>query len=219
MTDKWAEYRNKFCGCKDASRDNSCKGRPNCELRADHPERKQAMNSDIKDHSNDVQQEAHGLEVAAWMVDEDGSAEQQPLCRLSDATAVIDHQGRRIELLDEDNRQLRERVAELEADKVLLVEDRARFPDRPDFIGNMIAAHFGNLRAGQAQAQKYADSYRRRMEIAEEKLAALESAPVVMPDRRTQALAGVSLFDLGHAKGWNTCLDEFKRLNRIKTNE
>jgi hypothetical protein len=60
-----------------------------------------------------------------------------------------------------------ERVAELEADKVRLVEDRARFPDRPDFIGNMIAAHFGNLRAEQAQAQKYADSYRRRMESAE----------------------------------------------------
>ncbi len=34
--------------------------------------------------------EARGLEVVAWLVDEDGSAEQQPLCRLSDATAVID---------------------------------------------------------------------------------------------------------------------------------
>ena len=36
---------------------------------------------------------------------------------------------------------------------------------------------------------------------------------VVMPDRRAQALAGVSLFDLGHAKGWNACLDEVERLN------
>ena len=42
---------------------------------------------------------------------------------------------------------------------------------------------------------------------------AAPSAPVVMPDRRAQALAGVSLFDLGHAKGWNACLDEFARLN------
>ena len=48
---------------------------------------------------------------------------------------------------------------------------------------------------------------------------ALKSAPVVMPDRRIQALAGVSLFDLGHAKGWNACLDEVARLNRSKTNE
>lgn len=28
------------CGCKDASRHNSCKGLPDCYLRADHPERK-----------------------------------------------------------------------------------------------------------------------------------------------------------------------------------
>ena len=46
-----------------------------------------------------------------------------------------------------------------------------------------------------------------------QELDALKSAPVVMPDRRIQALAGVSLFDLGHAKGWNACLDEFARLN------
>ena len=44
-------------------------------------------------------------------------------------------------------------------------------------------------------------------------LIAFKSAPVVMPDRRAQALAGVSLFDLGHAKGWNACLDEVERLN------
>lgn len=28
------------CGCKDASSNNSCKGRPDCSLRLDHPERK-----------------------------------------------------------------------------------------------------------------------------------------------------------------------------------
>lgn len=28
------------CSCKNASRKNSCKGRPDCSLRADHPERK-----------------------------------------------------------------------------------------------------------------------------------------------------------------------------------
>lgn len=40
MSDKWAEYKEQFCGCKDGSRLNSCKGLPNCELRAGHPERK-----------------------------------------------------------------------------------------------------------------------------------------------------------------------------------
>lgn len=28
------------CCCKNASRKNTCKGRPDCSLRADHPERK-----------------------------------------------------------------------------------------------------------------------------------------------------------------------------------
>lgn len=37
--DKWADYKRRFCGCKDASRLNSCKGLANCELRPDHPER------------------------------------------------------------------------------------------------------------------------------------------------------------------------------------
>lgn len=37
--DKWADYKQKFCGCKDASRLNSCKGLANCSLRPDHPER------------------------------------------------------------------------------------------------------------------------------------------------------------------------------------
>lgn len=39
MTDKWAEHKQKFCGCKDASRLNRCQGRNNCELPEGHPER------------------------------------------------------------------------------------------------------------------------------------------------------------------------------------
>jgi len=35
---EWIE-RHKGCCCKDASRNNSCKGMTNCSLRADHPER------------------------------------------------------------------------------------------------------------------------------------------------------------------------------------
>lgn len=48
MSDKWSEYREKFCGCKDASRLNSCKGLSNCELRPEHPERKPATDGHIK---------------------------------------------------------------------------------------------------------------------------------------------------------------------------
>lgn len=43
MTDKWADYKEKFCGCKDASRLNSCKGLANCELPDGHPERQAAQ--------------------------------------------------------------------------------------------------------------------------------------------------------------------------------
>lgn len=67
--------------------------------------------------------EAQGLEVSVY-TDQHGTAIRadilrhtqieadglEPHCRLSDATAVIDQQGRRIELLDEANRQLREQV-------------------------------------------------------------------------------------------------------------
>jgi hypothetical protein len=46
MTDKWAEYKEKFCGCKDASRLNSCRGLHNCELPVGNPERKQAQSAE-----------------------------------------------------------------------------------------------------------------------------------------------------------------------------
>lgn len=42
MTDKWADYKEKFCGCKDASRLNSCRGLKNCELPASNAERQKA---------------------------------------------------------------------------------------------------------------------------------------------------------------------------------
>lgn len=42
------------------------------------------------------------------------------------------------------------------AENARLIEDRARFPDKPDDIGNMIRAHIGNLKAGKAQAESYA---------------------------------------------------------------
>ena len=38
-------------------------------------------------------------------------------------------------------------LARLRAENARLIEDRARFPDRPDDIGNMIGAHIGNLKA------------------------------------------------------------------------
>lgn len=42
------------------------------------------------------------------------------------------------------------------AENARLIEDRARFPDKPDDIGNMIRAHIGNLKIGQEQAESCA---------------------------------------------------------------
>lgn len=39
---------------------------------------------------------------------------------------------------------------------VTLVEDRARFPDKPDMVGRMIGAQFGNLKLAKEQSERYA---------------------------------------------------------------
>lgn len=41
-------YNEKHCTCKNASRNNSCKGLITCTLRADHPERKAMHVEDFK---------------------------------------------------------------------------------------------------------------------------------------------------------------------------
>jgi hypothetical protein len=46
----------------------------------------------------------------------------------------------------------------LRAENAQLIEDRARFPDRPAAIGNMIGAHIGNLKAKADAAE---DAYRK----------------------------------------------------------
>lgn len=45
------------------------------------------------------------------------------------------------------------RMAELSA----IIEDRARFPDRPDVIGRMIEANIGNLKACKQSAEDHAN--------------------------------------------------------------
>ena len=40
---KWDDYNERFCGCKDAHRYNSCMGLANCSLRAGDPERRPVL--------------------------------------------------------------------------------------------------------------------------------------------------------------------------------
>lgn len=42
----------------------------------------------------------------------------------------------------------------LTAENITLIEDRARFPNKPDVVGQMIAAHYGNLKAKADQYEK-----------------------------------------------------------------
>ena len=66
-------------------------------------------------------------------------------------------------------------INQLKADKQRLVEDRARFPDRPDDIGRMIEAEIGNRKEAEKQANHFAELYRKRAEAAEAKLAQYEA--------------------------------------------
>ena len=59
---------------------------------------------------------------------------------------------------------LLDELEQVQADNRRLIEDRARFPDRPDFVGRMISAHFGNLREKARVAEQYAANYRAKME-------------------------------------------------------
>lgn len=56
---------------------------------------------------------------------------------------------------------------ELRQQNAGLIEDRARFPDRPDFVGNMIGAHIGNLKHAAEQANKFSAQHRLRAEVLE----------------------------------------------------
>lgn len=61
-------------------------------------------------------------------------------------------------------------LSEIEAEIAAVLEDRARFPDRPDGIGNMITAHYGNLKAKAEAAEEHA----RRLHL--EKIVATQNA-------------------------------------------
>lgn len=66
-------------------------------------------------------------------------------------------------------------IEELREQLAKLIEDRARFPDRPDFIGNMISAHIGNLKAGKQSSDEYARKYILRLNVCEQRNAELEA--------------------------------------------
>lgn len=74
---------------------------------------------------------------------------------------------------DEKADALKELARTLERENARLVEDRARFPDRPDDIGSIISAHIENLHAA---AKHYEDCWRRetiRSSVLENRIASV----------------------------------------------
>jgi len=72
-------------------------------------------------------------------------------------------------------------VEDLRAQLALVLEDRARFPDRPDAIGSMINAHYGNLKAKAEAAEEHCRRLHleKTVGISEARLSALEEAAKV----------------------------------------
>lgn len=63
-----------------------------------------------------------------------------------------------------DRQALQQENERLRAENVRLIEDRARFPDRPDDIGRMIGSRFRNL---EAAAKDNEEAWRRAQSIAD----------------------------------------------------
>jgi predicted nuclease with TOPRIM domain len=68
------------------------------------------------------------------------------------------------------------RIAELEGQNRRLIEDRARFPDRPDWVGEMIGAHFKNMENRIQSAEGYTRQYEARLRMEQRKTKELTEA-------------------------------------------
>ncbi|AVD86244.1 hypothetical protein [Pseudomonas sp. SWI44] len=66
-------------------------------------------------------------------------------------------------------------VERLRAENIRLIEDRARFPDRPDDIGIMIGSHIGSLKNQVKSSEGYARKWRWELEAAKRKLSEREA--------------------------------------------
>ncbi|MFW4977136.1 hypothetical protein ACOAOP_28595 [Pseudomonas aeruginosa] len=105
---------------------------------------------------------------------------------------------------------LREEVARL-------LEDRARFPDKPDDIGRMIGAHIENLKHVADESRRMCLKAMRERDVVEQDLEALRAGVVVVVPERKLLNAGVP--GLNRNSGWNACLDELARLNGMTVSE
>lgn len=102
----------------------------------------------------------------------------------------------------------------LREEVVRLLEDRARFPDKPDDIGRMIGAHIENLKHVAEESRRMCLKAMRERDVVEQDLEALRAMAVVVPDAANDRRKSAH-----YCRGWNACLDELARLNGMTVSE
>ncbi|EIU1455994.1 hypothetical protein RZC90_006186 [Pseudomonas aeruginosa] len=113
--------------------------------------------------------------------------------------------------LEAEAQALREEVARL-------LEDRARFPDKPDDIGRMIGAHIEDLKHVADESRRMCLKAMRERDVVEQDLEALRAGVVVVPERRQWGGLLPTAENL-KTDGFNACLDELARLNGMTVSE
>lgn len=102
----------------------------------------------------------------------------------------------------------------LREEVVRLLEDRARFPDKPDDIGRMIGAHIENLKHVTEESRRMCLKAMRERDVVEQDLEALRAMAVVVPDAANDRRKSAH-----YCRGWNACLDELARINGLTVSE
>ncbi|HCC4868751.1 TPA: hypothetical protein M5N95_004654 [Pseudomonas aeruginosa] len=95
-------------------------------------------------------------------------------------------EARNIRCVREDDFDALEAEAQaLREEVVRILEDRARFPDKPDGIGQMIGAHIENLKHVADESRRMCLKAMRERDVVEQDLEALRARVVVVPDAST----------------------------------
>ncbi|HCF6602251.1 TPA: hypothetical protein NII78_001296 [Pseudomonas aeruginosa] len=125
-------------------------------------------------------------------------------------------EARNIRCVREDDFDALEAEAQaLREEVVRLLEDRARFPDKPDDIGRMIGAHIENLKHVAEASRRMCLKAMRERDVVEQDLETLRARVAVVPEPLNEGDARRECGEYGVAmqRGYNACLRELARLN------
>ncbi|EPC8431303.1 hypothetical protein ACSRVK_005451 [Pseudomonas aeruginosa] len=122
---------------------------------------------------------------------------------------------------DADYAKLEAEAKALREEVVRLLEDRARFPDKPDDIGRMIGAHIENLKHVADESRRMCLKAMRERDVVEQDLETLRARVVVVPEPLNEGDARRECGEYGAAmqRGYNACLRKLARLNGMTVSE